>query len=56
MASLVPPQPAPKWTHTAQEILDLTKAAIAKHKEAEDKVAGLSPEESNFESVRIQTF
>ena len=56
MASLTPPQPAPKWTHTAQEILDLTKAAIAKHKEAEDKVAALSPEESTFESVRFQTF
>lgn len=53
MASLTPPQPAPKWTHTAQEIVDLTKAAIAKHKEVEDKIAALSPVESNFESVRL---
>ncbi|KAH8104630.1 metallopeptidase MepB [Cristinia sonorae] len=51
MASLTPPQAAPKWTHTAQEILDLTKAAIAKHKEVEDKVAALSPEDFTFETV-----
>lgn len=52
MASLTPPQPTPKWTHTAQEILDLTKAAIAKHKQVEDKIAALSPSDCNFESVR----
>ncbi|THH27312.1 hypothetical protein EUX98_g6872 [Antrodiella citrinella] len=51
MSELVPPQTTPKWTHTAQEILDLTKAAIAKHKAVEDKVAALSPAESNFVSV-----
>ena len=52
MATLTPPHAAPKWTHSAQEILDLTKAEIANHKAAEDKVAALAPSECNFESVR----
>lgn len=51
MANLTPPQPAPKWTHTAQEILDITKKEIENHKAVEDKVAALSPSECNFESV-----
>lgn len=52
MASLTPPQSPPKWTHTAKEILDLTKEQIEKHKVAEDKVAALPPSECSFESVR----
>ncbi|KAI0074009.1 Metalloprotease [Panus rudis PR-1116 ss-1] len=53
MANLAPPQPALKWTHSAEEILDITKAEIAKHKEVEDKVAALAPEECNFESLAL---
>jgi len=51
MASLTPPQAPPTWTHSAKEILDLTKAAIAKHKETEDKIAALPPSDCNFDSV-----
>ncbi|CAL1713196.1 unnamed protein product [Somion occarium] len=53
MASLTPPQSPPKWTHTAKEILDLTKEQIEKHKVAEDKVAALPPSECSFESVFV---
>lgn len=51
MASLVPPQPPPIWTHSAEEIVELTKKEIAKHRAAEDTVAALSPSECNFKSV-----
>ncbi|KAI0789664.1 metallopeptidase MepB [Abortiporus biennis] len=51
MTSLTPPQATPKWTHTAKEILDLTKDQIEKHKAVEDKIAKLSPSECSFKSV-----
>ncbi|KAI0771258.1 Metalloprotease [Trametes elegans] len=51
MASLNPPQAAPKWTHTPEEVLKLTKEAIDKQRALEDRVAALKPEECNFESV-----
>lgn len=51
MASLTPSQAAPKWTHTAQEILHLARAAITKHKQAEDEVAALSPDNCTLENV-----
>lgn len=53
MTTLVPPQAPPKWTHTAEEIIALTKKEIEKHKAVEDKVAALAPEECNFKSVRV---
>ncbi|EIW59235.1 Metalloprotease [Trametes versicolor FP-101664 SS1] len=51
MATLVPPQPAPTWTHPREDIVRLTKEAIARYKGVEDKVASLSPEECNFDTV-----
>lgn len=52
MASLNPPQAAPKWTHTPEEVLKLTKDAIAEYRALEDRVASLKPEDCNFETVR----
>ena len=52
MASLNPPQAAPKWTHSSEEVLALTKAAIDADRAALDKVAALKPEDCTFESVR----
>lgn len=51
MASLNPPQAAPKWTHTPEEVLKLTKEAIAEERARLDKIAALKPEECTFESV-----
>ena len=51
MASLNPPQAAPKWTHTPEDVLKLTEDAIAEYRALEDRVAALKPEECNFESV-----
>ncbi|KAI8969624.1 Metalloprotease [Trametes punicea] len=51
MASLNPPQAAPKWTHTPDSVLKLTKDAIAEYRALEDRVAALKPEECTFESV-----
>jgi hypothetical protein len=51
MSSLTPPQPAPTWTHTADDVMRLTKEAIAKDQEVQDKVAALAPEDCNMSSV-----
>ncbi|KAI0349471.1 Metalloprotease [Trametes cingulata] len=50
-ATLAPPQAAPKWNHTPEEVLKLTKDAIAEYRAVEDRVATLKPEECDFESV-----
>ena len=52
MATLTPPQAAPKWTHTPEDVLRLTKEALAQYSAIEDSVAALAPTECNFESVR----
>ncbi|KAJ8501920.1 hypothetical protein ONZ51_g322 [Trametes cubensis] len=51
MATLTPPQAAPKWTHTPEEVIRLTKEALAKYSIIEDSVAALTPAECTFESV-----
>ncbi|KAF9497716.1 metallopeptidase MepB [Pleurotus eryngii] len=51
--SLTPPQAAPSWNHTAEDIISLTEDAIAKHKATDDKVGALAPEDCTFESVII---
>ncbi|KAF4590074.1 hypothetical protein EYR40_009527 [Pleurotus pulmonarius] len=51
--SLTPPQAAPSWNHTAEDIISLTKDAIAKHKATDDKVGALTPEACNFESIPL---
>lgn len=52
MSHLSPPQPAPQWNHTAQDILQLTKEALDGDRAVQDKVATLKPEDCNFKSVR----
>ncbi|TRM63928.1 hypothetical protein BD626DRAFT_547704 [Schizophyllum amplum] len=51
MASLTPPQPAPTWTHSAEDIMRLTKEAIEADRTHQDKVAALAEADCNFDSV-----
>lgn len=51
MTSLIPPQPAPIWTHSADDVMRLTKEAIAEDREVQNKVAALPPQDCNFASV-----
>jgi hypothetical protein len=51
MANLTPPQPPPVWTHTPEVVLTLTKEAINKDREVQDRVAKLPPSECNFDTV-----
>jgi hypothetical protein len=51
MANLTPPQPPPVWTHTPKDVLSLTKEAIRKDREVQDKVAKLPASECNFDTV-----
>ena len=46
------PQPAPTWTHTAEQILSQTKELIEKNRKLQDSIGALKPEECTFESVR----
>jgi hypothetical protein len=51
MANLTPPQPPPVWTHTPKDVLDLTKEAIKKDREVQNRIARLPASECNFETV-----
>ncbi|KAF8349335.1 metallopeptidase MepB [Amanita rubescens] len=53
VASLTPPQPAPSWNHSPQDIKRLTAELIAKERGLLDKVGALKPDECNFKSVFI---
>ena len=48
---LTPPQPAPLWNHSAEDILKLTKEAIEYDRVVQDKVGSLSPKDCSFDSV-----
>ncbi|GBE84946.1 Saccharolysin [Sparassis crispa] len=51
MASLNPPQAPPTWTHSAADVLALTKEAIARDRELNDRIGALTPADCNFTSV-----
>ena len=51
MAAITPPQPAPTWTHTPEQVLSLTKAAIEQDRKVQDAVAALAPKDCDFSSV-----
>lgn len=52
MANLTPPQAAPSWNHSAQDVMSLTKAAIEEDRKVQDTVGGLAAKDCNFQSVR----
>ncbi|KDQ62378.1 hypothetical protein JAAARDRAFT_189705 [Jaapia argillacea MUCL 33604] len=51
MSAIKPPQAPPTWSHSAEDILKLTKEALAKDKALLDKIAALPPKDCNFSSV-----
>jgi hypothetical protein len=51
MANLTPPQPPPVWTHAPEDVLNLSKEAIKKDREVQDKVAKLPASECDFDTV-----
>ncbi|KAI0670782.1 Metalloprotease [Trametes maxima] len=51
MSQLDPPQPSPKWTHTAEELLELVECAVVASRRVEDRIAALKHNECDFESV-----
>ncbi|KAI0670768.1 Metalloprotease [Trametes maxima] len=51
MTALTPPQPPPRWTHTPEDVQNLTRDAVAEYRAVLDRVAALKPEECTFESV-----
>jgi hypothetical protein len=55
MANLTPPQQAPVWGHTPEDVIKLTKEAIGKDREVQDRVAKLPASECNFDTVSPST-
>ena len=53
MANLSPPQPPPVWTHTPEQVITLTKEAIKKDREVQDRVAKFLASDCNFDTVSI---
>lgn len=51
LMALTPPQPAPTWEHTPEDITKLTKQSIDRYRELMDKIGALKPEECNFDTV-----
>lgn len=51
MVNLKPPQPAPAWGHTPEDVIKLTKEAIDKDRDVQDRVAKLPASECNFDTV-----
>ncbi|KAJ3515380.1 hypothetical protein NLJ89_g1791 [Agrocybe chaxingu] len=51
--AFTPPQAAPSWDHTADNITQLTKESIEKHRSVMDKVGALDAKDCNFESVFV---
>ncbi|KAJ7212164.1 metallopeptidase MepB [Mycena pura] len=49
----VTPKPPPIWTHSPEDVMRLTKDAIAADRAVEDKVASLQPSECTFESLAL---
>ena len=52
MANLIPPQPAPSWTHSAEDVMRLTRSAIEEDRKVQDMVGGLAAKDCNYQSVR----
>ncbi|KAF8908911.1 metallopeptidase MepB [Gymnopilus junonius] len=48
--AIAPPQAAPTWEHTTNDISSLTKQSIEKYRTVMDKVGALDPKDSTFES------
>lgn len=51
--SLIPPQTPPSWEHSAEDIMNLTKASIEKYRSVLDQVGALDAKDANFESVSV---
>jgi len=53
---LTPPQSAPSWNHSAEDILRLTKELIEKDRAHQDKIGLLAPKDCNFNSVGTSSY
>ncbi|KAF8993112.1 zincin [Hymenopellis radicata] len=51
--SFKPPQDAPKWDHSAEQILSLTKESIAEHRAQMDKIGSLAAKDCDFKSLAL---
>ncbi|CAA7261352.1 unnamed protein product [Cyclocybe aegerita] len=51
--AFTPPQAAPLWDHTADDITELTKKSIDEYRSVMDKVGALDAKDCSFESVFV---
>ncbi|KJA24053.1 hypothetical protein HYPSUDRAFT_53952 [Hypholoma sublateritium FD-334 SS-4] len=52
--SITPPQAAPIWKHSAEDITKVTKESIEEYRKVMDKIGGLEPNACTFESLTLQ--
>ena len=54
MTLLNPPQSAPSWTHSPDDLIRITKEAIEQHRKIADEVASIKDADCTFENVRTK--
>jgi hypothetical protein len=50
--SMEPPQPLPRWNHSAEEIVKLTEEAIERDRKAMDRISTVPVNECGYNTVR----
>lgn len=51
MSSLTPPQPAPSWTHSPEDVTRITKETIDKDRKLMDEIAAIKESDCTLENV-----
>ncbi|KAJ3555465.1 hypothetical protein NM688_g2565 [Phlebia brevispora] len=54
MSALVPPQPAPAWTHSPEDVARITQETIDKDRKLMDKIAALKESDCTFDTVFLR--
>ncbi|KIP08913.1 hypothetical protein PHLGIDRAFT_68434 [Phlebiopsis gigantea 11061_1 CR5-6] len=53
MADLTPPQAAPSWTHSPEDVRKIAKESLDKHKALVNSISALPAEQCNFETLEL---
>jgi hypothetical protein len=51
-----PPQPPPRWNHSASEIIELTEQAIEQNRKEQTATSAIPSNECNFTNVRCYPY
>ncbi|KAF7792617.1 hypothetical protein EIP86_003714 [Pleurotus ostreatoroseus] len=54
MVFLDPPQSAPSWTHSPDDVIRIAKEAIEQHRKVADEVASIKDADCTFDNLRLE--